>query len=352
MFYPLKIAQIDKPIDSASTLTFELPQHLYDKFNYQPGQHLIIELTINKETVRRTYSLNSCPFNEEAIQVTVKRVKDGLVSNYINDQLKVGDSLSVMPPQGRFFADIQPEDYKSYFLFAAGSGITPILSILKSVLEVTKYSTVNLLYGNSNQNSIIFKDELAELQKKYPQRLNIVHTLSDPKVWTSWESWKGKTGRINTALVEWFVNEHPPVAQNTEYYICGPGVMNTNVQTTLVNLGIPKQHIFIEQFGGKIEEINVDIVAFENAELAITLNDKNHQLQIKKGQTILQALKAANLEPPYSCESGVCGTCVAQLKQGKAEMKSCMALTDEDIEKGYVLTCQALPVSEKVALEF
>jgi len=352
MFYPLKIVQIDKPIDSASTLTFELPQHLHDKFNYQPGQHLIIELTINNETIRRTYSLNSCPFNEEALQVTVKRVKDGLVSNYINDQLKVGDSLKVMSPQGRFFAEIQPQDYKTYFLFAAGSGITPILSILKSVLEVTKFSTVNLLYGNTNQNTIIFKDELAALQKKHSQRLNIVHTLSDPKVWTSWKSWKGKIGRIDPNLVEWFINEHPPVAQNTEYYICGPGAMNTNVQTTLVNLDVPKSCIFIEQFGGEIEEVNADIIAYDNAQLTATLNGKSHQLYIKKGQTILQALKAANIEPPYSCESGVCGTCVAQLKQGKAEMKSCMALTDEDIEKGYVLTCQALPVSEKVELEF
>jgi len=131
-------------------------------------QHLIIELTINNETVRRTYSLNSCPYTNEPLQITVKRVKDGLVSNYINDNLKEGDSLRVMSPQGRFFADIQPEDYKSYFLFAAGSGITPILSILKSVLEVTGFSTVNLLYGNTNQTTIIFKDELAALQKKHP----------------------------------------------------------------------------------------------------------------------------------------------------------------------------------------
>ena len=164
-FHKLKILAVHHPIEDSTTISFDIPTHLYEIFNYHPGQHLIIKFLINREEVRRSYSLNSCPFIEEALQVTVKRVKDGLVSNYVGDYLKAGDELEVMIPQGRFYANIQKDAYKTYFLFATGSGITPIISILKSVLEVSTNSDVNLFYGNTNQEKIIFKKELDDLQK-------------------------------------------------------------------------------------------------------------------------------------------------------------------------------------------
>ena len=178
-------------------------------FNYLPGQYLTIKFVIDGKEVRRSYSLNSCPFRDEPLQVTVKRVKGGLVSNWVNDRLKVGDQLEVMPPQGRFYANIQAEDYKTYFLFAAGSGITPMMSILTSVLQASPHSVVNLLYGNSNQSSIIFKEELESLQAQYPNRLTVVHTLSSPKVWSSWKRWKGEKGRIDGPTIEKFIQHHP-----------------------------------------------------------------------------------------------------------------------------------------------
>ncbi len=351
-FYKLKVLAIDFPIKEAITITLDTPDHLYAFFNYYPGQHLIIRLFINGQEVRRSYSLNSCPFQEEALQITVKRVKGGLISNHLALHLKPGDELEVMTPQGRFYADIKEDAYKTYFLFAAGSGITPIISILKSVLIASPKSAVNLFYGNSNQDTIIFKNELAKLLKQYPDRLQIVHTLSNPKVWTTWEQWQGKKGRIDSEAVEWFIANHPPVAQTTEYYICGPGAMNKEVRNTLIGLGIPGELIHIEQFGAAAEEEEVNIQAVDNALLSVKLNNQTYQLKIPKGKTILQVLKEADVNPPYSCESGVCATCVAKVIKGKAEMKICMALSDEDIKKGLILTCQALPVSEKIELRF
>ena len=352
-FHKLKISNLRNPIKDAMTVTFELPNHLYESFNYHPGQHLIIKFNIDGKEARRSYSLNSCPFDEnEPLEVTVKRVKGGLVSNFVNDKLKVGDELEVMIPQGRFYAKIDEKAYKTYFLFAAGSGITPVISILKSVLAASPYSAVNLFYGNTNQDTIIFKKELDDLQNKYPERLNVVHTLSDPKVWTSWEQWKGKKGRIDAKSVEDFITENPPIAQTTEYYICGPGTMNLNVRKTLLGLDIPKELIHIEQFGGNIEDSNNEIKAVENAKLTAKLNGQTYNLNIPKGKSILQDLKDANANPPYSCESGVCATCVAKVTKGSAEMKACMALEDTDIEKGFVLTCQALPTSESIQVDF
>ena len=351
-FHKLKVIGVDKPIKEATTITFDIPNSLYDKFNYHPGQHLIIQFLINGQEVRRSYSLNSCPFKAENLQVTVKRVKGGLVSNYVNDYLQVGNELEVMIPQGRFYADIQEAAYKTYFLFAAGSGITPIISILKSVLIASPNSVVNLFYGNANQDTILFKQELDKLQSQYPQRLQIVHTLSNPKVWSTWEQWKGKKGRIEAAAVEWFITKNPPIAQSTEYYICGPGAMNISVRNTLLGLQIPKKLIHVEQFGGKVEALNTTIQAVDNAQASVTLNGQTHHLTIPKGKTILQVLKEANTNPPYSCESGVCATCVAKVTKGKAEMKACMALEEEDIAKGMVLTCQALPVTDMIEIRF
>ena len=351
-FHKLKVLTIENPIKEATTITFDVPSHLYESFNYHPGQHLIIKFFVNGEEARRSYSVNSCPFNEEALQVTVKRVKGGLVSNYVGDHLKAGDELEVMIPQGRFYANVEEDAYKTYFLFAAGSGITPIISILKSVLIGSPKSVVNFFYGNTNQETIIFKNELDDIKQNYPERLQITHTLSDPKVWSSWEKWKGRKGRIDAEAVEWFITNHPPVAQNTEYYICGPGAMNVSVRNTLIGLKIPRELIHIEQFGGNIEELNTDIKAAANAQLAATLNGQKHELIIPEGKTILQALKEANVNPPYSCESGVCATCIAKVTKGKAEMKACMALEDDEIEKGMVLTCQALPITSEINVEF
>ena len=350
-FYKLKVSELSNPIPEALTITFDLPSNLQDTFQYKPGQHLILKLNIGGQEVRRSYSLNSSPFMDQPLQITVKRVMYGLVSNHLNDKLKVGDELEVMAPQGKFFAEISTEAYKTYFLFAAGSGITPMLSIAKSVLTASPYSMVYLFYGNANQDTIMFKEELDNLETESDGRLKVEHILSEPKVWTTWKSWKGRKGRIDAENIEWFINEYPPIAQDTEYYCCGPGAMNICVRDTLVGLGVPKELVHIEQFGTVKQDIKT-ISAVADAELTISLQGETKTLNIPEGKTILQTLRDANIEVPYSCESGICGTCVARLKSGAVEMKSCMALDDGEVKKGLVLCCQALPTSESVSITF
>ncbi len=351
-FYKLQIVGLENPIETATSITLDVPTNLYQTFSFYPGQHIVLKLMIDGKEVRRSYSMNSCPYNDEALQVTVKRVENGLVSNYIGDNFRVGDSIEVMVPQGRFFANIDPHGYKTYFLFAAGSGITPIFSILKSVLYTSPQSTVNLFYGNANQDTIIFYDALADLESKYPDRLNIIHTLSNPKVWTTWTQWKGRKGRINAESVEHFITNHPPLAQNTEYYICGPGAMNNTVRETLINLGVPQDLIHVEQFGALDDESDEEGTIIDNANLTAKLDGKTFRLKIPKGKTILQVLKEENADPPYSCESGVCGTCRTKIVMGDVSMKVCLALDDDEIKSGMILACQARPLTEHIEIEY
>ncbi|MDW3648810.1 MAG: 2Fe-2S iron-sulfur cluster-binding protein [Bacteroidia bacterium] len=350
-FHKLTVSKLEKPIKDAVRISFTLPKHLIKEFSYHPGQHLLIEFEIEGESYRRTYSLNSCPFLEEDLQISIKRVKAGKVSNFANDQLKEGDTLKVMKPKGRFFAQITAEAYKSYYLFAAGSGITPIFSILKSILVASPYSQVYLFYGNKNQDSILFNEELKSLQAEYKQRLEIVHILSNPGLWSSWESWKGKKGRINSREIEDFINHHPPIAQQTEYFICGPSSMNLDVRKSLMELGIPADLIHIEHFSANQDEGIRKIDSVDHANIELSYQKNSFHFEMKKGQTILQGLKENGIEVPYSCESGVCGSCVAKLREGSAEMKTCMALDDKDIEEGYILNCQALATSERLKIE-
>ncbi|MEO0338463.1 MAG: ferredoxin--NADP reductase [Bacteroidota bacterium] len=351
-FYPLKVTEKVFPIKDATTITFALPKALEDTFHFLPGQHLVLQLLIDGQQVRRSYSLCNCPLEKDKLQITVKRVQGGLVSNYIVDQIEAGDVIHVMPPQGRFKAEVQSEEYKTYYLFSAGSGITPIYSILQMVLQQAPNSQVHLFYGNKDQDTIIFKKELEEWQVRYPNRLSVVHTLSMPKTWTSWTPWKGRKGRIDAAAIEWFINTYSPVAQQTEYFICGPGAMNRSIKKSLLELGIPKTMIHIEQFGGAVKADRNAVKVFPNAQLSASINGQFIQLHIPEGKTILQTLKEAKAKPPYSCESGVCGTCVAQVVSGEVEMNNCMALSEEEVGKGEILTCQAVPISEKVGIKF
>lgn len=352
MFYPLKVIRLNKPIKEATTIFFEVPEGLKEAFQYFPGQHLVMKLTIDGEELRRSYSINSCAQMGEELQVTVKKVKSGRVSGYIHEKLQVGDVIETTAPQGRFYASVQKEDYKTYFLFAAGSGITPILSILKTVLHESLESRVNLFYGNSNQDTILFKEELEQLEAQYKERLIVVHTLSSPKVWTTWKQWKGRKGRIDQKGIEWFIENHPPIAQSTEYFICGPNEMNKATQDTLMQLGIPKGQVHIEQFYAEEDKGNAGIESVDGAIVTLMVDGTEVQVNVPGGKTILQAIRQTGASPPYSCESGVCGTCAARVTQGKVEMKNNMALGDEELEKGWILTCQGFPVTKEITLEY
>ncbi|CAL2080164.1 ferredoxin--NADP reductase [Tenacibaculum sp. 190524A05c] len=351
-FYSLKVSEIKEQTSEAVAVSFDVPVELYDEFNYKPGQYLTLKFNIEEEEVRRSYSLCSSPFLEEAPTIGVKRVKNGLVSNYINDNLKVGDEVEVMIPNGRFFADVKADNYKTYYLFAAGSGITPILSILKSVLIGEPNSYIHMIYGNTNQETVLFKSELEKLRKEYPTRLILVHSLSKPK--TSWFSSKKefeyRKGRVDSEAINWFINEYPPYAQNTEYFICGPGKMIENTKEALKNIDVPDNRIFIESFGES--STNNNLVGIEKAALKAKLNNQEINISIEKGETVLRALLNNKFNPPYSCEGGVCSSCVCKLKKGKVTMKKNMALSEKEVKEGYILTCQSIALTKEIEVVF
>ena len=354
-FHPLKVLEVNKETSDSTSVAFDVPHELYETFNYKPGQYLTLKFKLNGEEVRRSYSLCSSPVIEEPLRVGVKRVQNGLVSNHINDTIKAGDIVEVMPPDGRFFADVNKDNYKTYYLFSAGSGITPILSILRTVLLTEERSFVHMIYGNRSQDSIMFNTELEQLQEDYADRFILVHTLSRPKsnwsdLWKTSKEQSFRKGRVDTEAVEWFVNEYPPYAQNAEYYICGPGTMIENTKKALKNIDVPNERIFIESFGGSDSKDTTE--AFDNAKLTASLDGETVQTTISKGKTILRTLIDAGKEPPYSCEGGVCSTCMCKLTSGKVHMKNNLALSDKEVEQGYILSCQSIPLTEEVKVEY
>ena len=349
-FYPLKVIQVNQETKDAKSIEFQVPEHLYNTFSYKSGQYLTLKFTLNGEEVRRAYSLCSSPHQYEHLKIGVKRVKGGLVSNYINDQINVGDTIEVMPPMGDFFVDVVESNYKSYYLFAAGSGITPVISILKSILEIELNSYVYMAYGNKNQNSIIFNEELKRLEKKYGDRFTLVNTLSKPK--SSWSDlWSSKDknytkGRIDKAFVHQFIKDNPPYAQNTAYYICGPEAMIQGTKQALQSIDVPENRIYIEYFGtGSNTTTNKGVA---NALLTAYINDELVEINISESKTILRSLLDNKHDVPYSCEGGVCGMCKCKLTKGEVVMNNNLALGEDEVEQGYILACQSIPTTETV----
>jgi ring-1,2-phenylacetyl-CoA epoxidase subunit PaaE len=252
-FHALKVSNVRPETADAVSVTFEVPESLKEQFQYTQGQYLTLRFDIKGDSVRRAYSMCSSPL-EEGLTVTVKRVKKGLVSNYINDKLKPGDVVDVMEPDGRFFSVLDPEQRKTYYLIAAGSGITPLYSILKTILEKEPKSTVFLLYGNRDEDSIIFKKGLDELATRYQGQLEIEYLLSRPKRQKKGlfskgvVTWEGQIGRIDAACLDRFLEEKPARSSEVEYFICGPGGMIEGAEKALKEKGLPEDHIHVEYF--------------------------------------------------------------------------------------------------------
>lgn len=352
-FYHLKVVEVNKETSDSVSVAFDMPEDLYSTFDFKSGQYLTLKFNIDGQEVRRSYSLCSSPILDEYWRIGVKRVEKGLVSNYINDHVKVGDTIEVMPPNGRFFVETNESNYKTYYLFSAGSGITPTLSIAKTILNGEQKSFVHMIFGNRNQDSIMFKAELDQLQKDFPERFILIHTLSRPKnqwsdLWSTNDEFR--KGRVDAEAVKWFINEYPPYAQNVEYYICGPEPMIEGTKTALQQIDVPEERIFIESFGGAKEDKSIQGVA--NAKLTAHLNGQKIETTVSEGKTVLRSLIDAGHNPPYSCEGGVCSTCVCQLKSGTVKMKKNMALSDDEVKSGKILSCQSIVTSESIEVDF
>jgi ring-1,2-phenylacetyl-CoA epoxidase subunit PaaE len=356
---PLKIQKrIQETADSVS-LVLEIPAEHKTLFRYQAGQFVSFFLTLNGETISRSYSLSTSPLTDQEFKVTIKKVPGGRGSTYLCDQAKEGDTLLTTPPAGHFFKPQSPEG-AHYLLFAAGSGITPVYSIMKTVLEASAKNKVTLVYCNRSEDGIIYRQELDNWISKHGGRLQVVHTLTKPS-----PAWKGKTGRLGESLTREVVaaanNDKLPL----DCYLCGPTDFMNAIKATLEATGVNKTNIHIEDFGlsvhkvpagPKVEEnwtfIGPDKVTEQPEKIVVQLNGETIEVAAKAGQNIIETLLQAGAQPPYSCLDGACMACMGKIQEGRVYQEDPGILTDDNVANCEALTCQAKPLSRIVKVSY
>ena len=353
-FHKIKVKKINRETNDCVSLSLDVPDELKETFRYKHGQYLTFKRMENGEEIRRSYSLCSSP-NDGEWKVAIKKVPDGKFSTYANATLTIGDELEVMPPAGRFFTELNKDNQKNYLAFAAGSGITPVLSIIKTILYTEPKSAVTLIYGNKGRNSIIFKEELEALKNKYVQRLSVHHILSREH---------GDTeilfGRIDKEKTRFILDKIIDAAQIDDCFICGPEEMVHAVTDTLVAANVDRKKIHSELFttAESRKAIHKKIKNTEGehdktSKVTIKLDGITRLMEMSYyGDTILDAAMANGSELPYSCKNGMCSTCRAKVTKGKVEMDVNYSLEPDEVAAGYILTCQARPLSDEVVVDF
>jgi ring-1,2-phenylacetyl-CoA epoxidase subunit PaaE len=349
---PLKVEKIERQTNDAVTIEFSTPLEQNSSFNFKSGQYLSLESIIDDENVRRSYSICTAP-HEEALKVCVKAIKDGKFSQFANNVLKSGDEIKVLPPTGNFIIkDLQESG--SYVFFAAGSGITPIISQIKDVLFNTSKTEVVLFYGNKNTESIIFREELEALKNIYLDRISIHYVLSKEMPSNALYS-----GRINGEKCEKFAKYFFNIEQTNGVYLCGPASMIFDVEETLLKLGFAKNKIKYELFTTadmpivqKTEEVS-DFDPTKESRVSVTVDGLKINFTLPfGGDNILDGALDQGADLPYSCKGGVCSTCKAKLIKGKINMDVNYALEPDEVEAGYILACQSHPRTEEVEVDF
>lgn len=352
-FHSLKVQEVIRETHNAITIVMEKPAD--EAFAYRAGQYLTLKFDINGQSVRRAYSLCSSPLTDAYLAVTVKRVEGGLVSNHVADNLRAGDTIEVLPPMGNFHLQGEAEDGGHLVLIGGGSGITPMMAILKTVLHESNTRKVTLLYGNRDESQIIFHSALKELEAKFPDRLRVVHCLEVAPA-----GWTGLTGRLDRqVLLGLFQEVISGDSMDKTFWLCGPGGMMSEVEASLSFLGIPKSQVRKENFAAPLpsNEHATQVSStgdHKRGDYTITavLDGKSIELEVPESSTVLEALVDAGYDPPYACQMGVCCTCRALVKSGTVEMDEDEGLSDQEIEEGYVLTCQTHPLTPDVVLEY
>ena len=351
-FHALRVAEVSRETDDACSIRFEVPEALKPAFAFKAGQHLTLRADISGEEVRRNYSLCVAP-HEGQVKVTVKRIAGGAFSNWVGDQLKAGDMLDVMTPHGSFTADFDAGQARRYVGFAGGSGITPIVSLIRTALSVEPASRFTLFYGNRDASSVIFLDALADLKDRYMGRFELYHFLSDEE--GDVDLFNGMLDRKTCdAAIEALVDAP---AQVDAWFICGPGPMMDAAEAALVERDVAHDRIHIERFtaGRPSAAVAAQIMALQEEAagltLAVTLDGRTRRIEFGGGN-ILDSAREAGMPAPFACKAGVCATCRARVVSGKVEMAARYGLTDEEVAAGYVLTCQSVPVGEGVAVDY
>jgi ring-1,2-phenylacetyl-CoA epoxidase subunit PaaE len=351
-FHALRIAEIIPETNEANSLRFEIPPELRDKFAFRAGQHLTLRATLNGEEVRRNYSLCTAPDSDDWL-VTVKRISGGLFSNWVGDELKPGDTIDVMAPHGSFTTEFAPTNKRHLVAIAGGSGITPVMSLLRTLLKYEPGSRFTLLYGNRDSSSVIFLEALAGLKDKHLGRFEIYHFLDAEE-----QDIELFNGMLNRERLEEAIGALVPDASDVDgWFICGPGPMMDAAESALLDRNIARDRIHIERFtadrlpGAVTREIAELQTRAEGLNVSVTLDGRTRRVPFTAGN-ILDSARASGLPAPFACKAGVCATCRAKVTKGKVEMAARYGLTDEEVAAGYVLTCQSVPVGDGVAVDY
>ena len=346
-YHSLLVKEVITEIEEAKTIVFEQPE---PKLEYKPGQFLALISNIDGNSVRRSYSMSSSPYCEDDIAVTIKRVASGLMSNFLNDTIKVGDRIDVLEPMGQFTTEYSSDNKRHLIMFAGGSGITPLMSIAKSTLKVEAESIVSLIYANRDIDSIIFKDEFQRLEEKYEGRLHVIHILDNAPL-----EWQGHSGLLNhDMLIKLF--ERIPKWDNdkTTYLMCGPEGMMNNVETLLEEQKIPQDRIYKESFvSGIINKPEVSTITTDeqvSRKVTIVYDDEEFIVDVPPDQPILDAALDMEIDLPFSCQSGLCTACRGKCISGEVKMDEDEGLSEAEKDAGYVLPCVSHPLTDDVKI--
>ena len=343
-FYPLTVQHIKPLTDSSVAITFSIPKELAQTFSFTSGQYITIKKELKGKELRRSYSISSSP-KSGVITVAVKKVDKGSFSDYVNSKLAVGDVLEVMPPEGRFVFNPTAKS-KNIGAFAAGSGITPIISIARSVLETNPKSRFVLVYGNKSYKETMFYTELVKLQLEYTDRFFIYFICSQEREENS------LFGRIDTSTINYVLkNKHRDIIID-DYYLCGPEAMIHLVKDSLKENNIAEDHIHFELFTETEIKDEMPPTPEGTTQLTVIVDDEEFTFSMDKKVKVLDAALKQNIDAPYSCQGGVCSTCIARIKEGQAVMEKNQILTDEEIAEGLILTCQAHPTTPTLKVDY
>jgi ring-1,2-phenylacetyl-CoA epoxidase subunit PaaE len=352
-FHELAVKDIRRETPDCVSISFSIPGELKETFSYTQGQYITLRTIVNGEEVRRSYSVCSSPLENE-LRVAVKKVEQGVFSTHANMHLKKGDTLDVMPPMGKFFTPLDPSNKKNYTGFAAGSGITPLLSIIKTTLLTEPQSSFTLVYGNRNRHSIIFKEDLEALKNTYMDRFRVIYILSREKTDAA-----VNFGRIDAQKCHELCNKNLDIARTDAFFLCGPENMIFSVKEQLEKSGVDQKKIHFELFttpGADKKKTTKQQDAGKQevkSKITIKLDGITFDFDLGfEGDAILDAALKHGADLPYACKGGVCCTCRAKLVEGEVDMDVNYGLEQEEIEQGFILTCQSHPRTERVVVDF
>lgn len=346
-FHTLNIKSINKVTEQSVAISFEIPKNLKSTYSFNAGQYVTLKTTINGEDIRRDYSICSSK-NSGEVTVAVKSVEGGTFSVYANSELKAGDAIDVSAPNGRFVFEANKDKTRTVAAFAAGSGITPVLSIAKTLLEEEPFSNFILVYGNKSSNDTMFFKELVEMQAQYGNRFHAHFIYSQAK------EEEALFGRIEKSTVNLIVKNKYRGVTIEKFYLCGPEQMIHTVKAVLIENGVKEKAILFELFTAPVEtesDSNSEVLS-GNSKIKVFVDDEEFEFEMSKEVSILEAALKQNIDAPYSCQGGICSSCIAKLTEGEAKMRQNNILTDSEVAEGLILTCQAHPTSDTLVVDY